>query len=58
MSIIYSRCCDIQSRAIVWADPSGQAMDSVAWSSFYANKFADEGKTLSLANPLSVSVES
>lgn len=58
MPIIYSRCCDIQSKTIVWVDPFGQAMDSVAWSSFYANKFADEGKTLSLANPLSVSVES
>ena len=53
MPLSFSPCCDLQSKKILWVSSYGEALDCVAWSSKFARQFADEGVTLSLANPLS-----
>ena len=58
MFLSYRPASDLQSKKILWIDSFGQAMDCVAIASLFGRKFAEEGKMLSLASPLSVSVES
>lgn len=57
MPLSFTPCSDLQSKKILWISSYGDALDCVALASKFARQFADEGVTLSLANPLSSVVD-
>jgi hypothetical protein len=57
MPLSFIPCSDLQSKKILWISSYGDALDCVALASKFARQFADDGVTLSLANPLSSVVD-